>query len=197
MEKMQKIILLISIILFVIIIAISLVIVMINNKKQEEKDPIFEFSGAGDPYDDSQLNNFDIEIKGLNDEIILCSLNGLAISVQITTIENILIIPYKLTSFIIRPSLSCIILIVKIIKYAIPNINAFSVDGIFSININDIIENIKILKKSLLKFIPKIFALNFLFLSKLIIFPIKEIRYNGNATAGGKKVILKILIYCT
>ena len=70
MEKMQKIILLISIILFVIIIAISLVIVMLNNKKQEEKDPIFEFSGAGDPYDDSQLNNFDIEIKGLNDEII-------------------------------------------------------------------------------------------------------------------------------
>ena len=69
MEKSQKFILIFCIILVVIIVAVLIAIFMLKDKGDQEENPIFQFSGEGDPYDDSQLDNFDMTIEGMNNEI--------------------------------------------------------------------------------------------------------------------------------
>lgn len=69
MEKSQKIILICCIILVIIIVSVLIAIFMLKEKQSQEEDPIFQFSGEGNPYDDSQLDNFDITIEGMNSEI--------------------------------------------------------------------------------------------------------------------------------
>ena len=66
---MSKKKLIISILIVFILIMVLAIIVSQINKINEEKAMTEERSDGGVPYDDSQLNNFEITIEGMDKDI--------------------------------------------------------------------------------------------------------------------------------
>ncbi len=69
MNKRKIIMVILMLLILIVIICIAIYLQKINKTKEEENLPIEELNEGGEPYNDAQLDNFDIKIEGMKSEI--------------------------------------------------------------------------------------------------------------------------------
>lgn len=69
MDKKKLLIILLILVVLIVIICIVVKMKQTNTKKEEENLPVEQREEGGEAYNDTQLNNFDITIEGMEKEI--------------------------------------------------------------------------------------------------------------------------------
>lgn len=69
MNKRKIIMVILMLLILIVIICIAIYLQKINKTKEEENLPIEDLNEGGEPYNDAQLDNFDIKIEGMKSEI--------------------------------------------------------------------------------------------------------------------------------